>query len=277
MKLIDSCDLYTVGVFDSDYTFPGKRKTEKRTVEYYEIEVFDQNGGTTFLGNEPHKIRKGLVICAKPGFIRYSELPLRTFYLKVKAFDKDINSILDSIPDAFSVRDFETPITILKSMLAAQTEGDNLYRHAKFFEFLSILNKDALRFQQLSTIDKRGGDAVSDGIEYIENNYSSKCTLEDIAAHVHFSPVYFHGVFKRAIGKTPYEYVTEVRIESAKQKLILSDDDISAIAQSCGFSTQSYFNHVFKKFVGINPGTFRRIHLNKLYNYDGEFTPKEKK
>ena len=270
---------YFVGVFDSSNTFPEKKVTDNRRVECYEIEIYTENGGTSYINGVPHKIRVGLMLVSKPDDHRYSELPLRTNYIKISTADDELRDFLDGLPTEMLTTVPEVYSEIIKEMLCAEALDDEFLFHSGFFRLLSMLKKDAERYKLLyENADTVRRDAVSRGLDFIERNFTKKCTLSDIAAHVHLSEIYFHTVFKSAIGKTPYEYVNSLRLEEAKRRLLTSYSEksgFSDIAFDCGFSSQSYFNHAFKKSTGMTPGEYRKKKLDKYLSYGG-LAPKKR-
>ena len=64
--------------------------------------------------------------------------------------------------------------------------------------------------------------------------------------------------FRENMWKTPILYLTEFRIEKAKQELLTGDKAIVDIAFSCGFESASYFNRVFRKQTGMTPMEYRK-------------------
>ena len=68
-------------------------------------------------------------------------------------------------------------------------------------------------------------------------------------------------LFKKETGKNFLEYVTELRIQKAKNYLIQTDYDIAEIAASVGYGDLKYFSKLFRKNTGLSPSEFR-----KLYN-----------
>jgi AraC-like DNA-binding protein len=261
---------YGFGIFDSGKTFPNQTLTKRHVVANYEIEFYTEPCGTTYINDSPCKIRPGRVLCIKPGTERYSELPLRSHYLKVTPTGSETDKILDGILDRFMSVRIERYTDIIHQMLAAESRGDSLLCHAKYLEIIALLAEESKRQEKIRMLDGNGRDAVSRGLDYIEAHYSGKCTLRDIAAHAHFSSVYFHGIFKKAIGKTPNEYLAEYRIERAKEMLLIEDMDIARIAVAAGFSSQSYFNYAFKNAVGQTPREYRERSLEKYFSYDGK-------
>ena len=263
---------YTCGIFDSSHSFPGVSVTRERPVTCYEIELYTGNGGVTYVNGVPHQIRKGQVLFVKPRSVRYSELPLKTYYLKISADVKSLEPMLDSLEEWFSVNDWEYGQRLLLAMLEARAGGNSLLCHAKLLEFLSWLSSENDRATRLRGIERqKSREAVSLAMEYMEANFREKCTLEEIAEHVHLSPVYFHGIFRRAVGKSPYEYVTRLRIEEAKRLLLTAGLSMAEISDACGFSSQSYFNHVFKGRIGITPRDYRRQMLEGYFDIHGIF------
>ena len=264
---------YFVGVFDSANTVPEKKVTDGRTVDCYEIEIYTENGGTSYVNGVPYKIRVGLVLVSKPNDYRYSELPLRTNYIKVRAVKGELQAFLCELPTELITTAPELYAEIIKEMLCAEASDDEFIFHSGFFRLLSMLKKDSERYKLLyENADTTRRDAVSLGLDFIERNFTKKCTLSDISKHVHLSQIYFHTVFKSAIGKTPYEYVNSLRIEEAKRRLLTSYSEktgFSDIAFDCGFSSQSYFNHAFKKSTGMTPGEYRKKNLEKYLSYGG--------
>lgn len=99
--------------------------------------------------------------------------------------------------------------------------------------------------------------------KYIDTNYSATLTLGALADHCHGSLYHLHRTFKRITGKTPIEYVQQVRIKKAMESLIDSDRTIADIAATVGISNTSYFITLFKKKTGYTPTDYRQLNNDK--------------
>ena len=97
---------------------------------------------------------------------------------------------------------------------------------------------------------------VIDIINYVKRHFNGKLTLNDIADHVSFSVSYVSRIFKSETGESLSAFINRVRIDHAKAAL-LSDTSLVEIAMECGFEDQSYFNKVFKKYVGCTPSAYK--------------------
>lgn len=102
---------------------------------------------------------------------------------------------------------------------------------------------------------------------YIDNNYQKELTLSQVAKYIYLSDSYFAHSFKNKFGISPKSYILKVRIETAKELLENTDNKISDIALSVGFSSQQRFNDIFKKQVGVTPLKHRQntklLRMNK--------------
>lgn len=95
---------------------------------------------------------------------------------------------------------------------------------------------------------------------YIEEHYKEKIVLEDLASLVDLNPIYFSVLFKNETGLNFSSYLTEVRMEKAKNLLCNTNETISAIAEAVGYKDARYFSQTFTKIVGIKPILYRRLH-----------------
>ncbi len=94
--------------------------------------------------------------------------------------------------------------------------------------------------------------------EYLNDNFKEKISLDIISRDVGVSKYYLHRLFREINGNTPLEYLKNIRLEKAKNKLQHSKDSIFEIAFKCGFDNSAYFSNVFKKHVGLSPTQFRK-------------------
>lgn len=94
---------------------------------------------------------------------------------------------------------------------------------------------------------------------YVQENYAQPISLEEVAALVHFSPVYVSSVFKKVTGSNFSNYLTEVRIEQAKNLLRTSFTGIAEIARQVGYNDARHFSKLFIKTVGIKPIEYRKF------------------
>lgn len=83
-------------------------------------------------------------------------------------------------------------------------------------------------------------------------------SLEELALEAGMSRFHFARAFRRSTGKSPHQYLTELRVERAKQMLAHSDRPIVEIALAAGFGSQSHFTHTFRRATGVTPGDWRR-------------------
>ena len=96
-------------------------------------------------------------------------------------------------------------------------------------------------------------------LEYMEQNYRSSITLEELASVAGMNPRYFCGIFKKITHQTPMDYVAMYRIDHAANLLADTDLSITAISFECGFNECSYFIRTFKKYKHITPYQYRKM------------------
>lgn len=94
---------------------------------------------------------------------------------------------------------------------------------------------------------------------YIHDHYQEKLELEDTAGQVYLSPSYLGIVFKQQTGQNYTDYVTDVRMEKAKEFLRNIDLTISEVAFAVGYKDVRYFSKIFKKKIGITPKEYRKL------------------
>jgi AraC family transcriptional regulator len=94
-------------------------------------------------------------------------------------------------------------------------------------------------------------------LDYIHTYYNRDLSLVELAALVELSPNYFVQLFKQSTGVTPYQYVLNYRIKTAKRLLAQSDLSIAQVAQNVGFFDQSRLTKLFRQHVGVTPKQYR--------------------
>lgn len=95
-------------------------------------------------------------------------------------------------------------------------------------------------------------------IKYIHDNYAKELSLQDIARQIYLSPDYFSRLFKKEVGCTYAEYLTKVRVETAKSLLSNPGLSIAEVARKVGYHDPNYFSRVFRKVVGVSPSDYRQ-------------------
>jgi AraC family transcriptional regulator len=99
---------------------------------------------------------------------------------------------------------------------------------------------------------------ISRVIEFIDEHLGEPILVDRIAATVHLSPFHFARMFRRAMGQSPHVFITQHRMERAKNLLSHSDIPLAELASFIGFQTQAHFTEVFHKYTGTTPRVFRR-------------------
>lgn len=98
--------------------------------------------------------------------------------------------------------------------------------------------------------------------DYISKHYMDESlSVKDISAYVFLSTSYVCTFFKNETGQTLNQYLTEYRMEKAKQLLLDGRFKIADISSRVGYSDGNYFGKSFKKYSGLSPSEYREQHL----------------
>src|SRR5438132_1453815 len=81
---------------------------------------------------------------------------------------------------------------------------------------------------------------------FIDENYSEAIDLKEISGRAYLSPFHFHRLFTRIYRKTPHRYLTNKRIEKAKD-LLAENKPVSDVCNEVGFESVGSFSVLFKK------------------------------
>jgi len=118
-----------------------------------------------------------------------------------------------------------------------------------------ILNIIKLNTQSLENKNK---NIIDDIKKYIQEHYSENLSLDFLSKVFFMNPYYISQLFSKKTNKTYLDYVTEVRIQKAKELLLNTDMMIYEIAQKVGYNNAKYFSRVFEKVEGCNPSVYRK-------------------
>ena len=91
---------------------------------------------------------------------------------------------------------------------------------------------------------------------YIRHHLSEPVSVERMAEEFYISRPYLSAKFKKETGQTLTDFILSEKTEEAKRLLRYSDKSLSAISSYLGFSSQSHFIRVFRKYAGVNPGEY---------------------
>ncbi len=126
-------------------------------------------------------------------------------------------------------------------------------------ELLFLLNTHRPAIQNRPS-DKaiRDGERIKVMLQYIQENYESELSIEQIAQSVMISESECLRCFRSTIGTTPIQYVKQFRIQKAAELLGDTQMKISDIGARCGFQEMSYFAKTFRELRGCTPSEYRK-------------------
>ena len=121
--------------------------------------------------------------------------------------------------------------------------------------YIARLHKAQTARQQTS--DNKNA-ALDEIIKYIRSNFGGNLSLDFLAEQAHISREYLSRKFKNYTGTNLSDFITEVRIERAKQLLRSSTHSITDISSYCGYTSLGNFQRFFKKLTGCSPSEYRK-------------------
>jgi len=147
------------------------------------------------------------------------------------------------VNDLFEINDIEALCLWIKKVLDRLLEEIN---NAEIDEGLAVLEN---------------------AMEHITQYYNEKLTLESVAKAASISPSHLSHLFKDKAGCTFVEFLTKVRIDSAKHLLRVTKLSVLEIALAVGYDSSSHFSSLFSRYEGISPVRYRQGFMEKYKRF----------
>lgn len=128
---------------------------------------------------------------------------------------------------------------------------------------LAVAGEPRSNRQQI-TVRKKDQQLVKYGIEFINQHFDDELTLATIAENAGVSYHHFSRMFKKISGYNFKEYLTMIRINKAKQLLKDTQNPITDISYTCGFSGHKQLIFAFNKYCRMTPTEFRKNYLTAM-------------
>lgn len=162
-----------------------------------------------------------------------------------RAYRDSMNHILDTMISEDTVDDASTA-----TMLALLMK-----------QFLLSCNRYCIFH---TTPDSHNNDEyILSAVQYINENYHTAITLNNLAERAGLSPSHFSKKFRATTGTGMKEYLTYVRLNHAAMELLSTNHSITDVALNCGFNDSNYFKDAFKKMFEMSPRTYRNTKSTK--------------
>lgn len=183
--------------------------------------------------------------------------------------------------DKFSREPFELSDSMIKKLAEIVKEGRNVFmppynipvydmkkkRNQLFgseqmlrlmLEYFLVKLIREYRFNENADETGEATAEISEIIKYVSDNYLEKITIDELAFLFKTNRATLCKKFKAATGKTLIEFINGRKLESAKKKILTSQDTFTRIADELNFESIHYFTRFFKKMTGESPKEFRK-------------------
>ena len=275
--------------FENDspiYAFFGVERRDKNmhSHDFWELSYVYEGRGTRYTDGSVLPIREGEFLLISPktehcivsppkengSLVRVCNVLVKQAYM-----DKIINRYREM--DSFVDYDFTK---ILNEALCLQLSDDSRIVHNQLMAIAHEYNHSGegsdyiiescminlliyiARLHKEQTIKQQTSDnkneALDEVIKYIRSNFGGNLSLAFLAEQAHISREYLSRKFKNYTGTNLSDFITEVRIERAKQLLRSSTHSITDISSYCGYTSLGNFQRFFKKLTGCSPSEYRK-------------------
>jgi AraC-like DNA-binding protein len=155
------------------------------------------------------------------------------------------------------VHDLESPQPSRRRVAFLEIES-RLLRFAQAVPVQDVAGRDPKTGKLM--IETGGLNRVEQMALFIAQHYTDKITADQISKAAGLHPNYAMALFKKALGITLVDCVTQHRVSHAQRLLVTSDEKIIEVALSSGFTSLSRFHEAFKRWCGCSPKEYRNKH-----------------
>ncbi|QJD86296.1 helix-turn-helix domain-containing protein [Cohnella herbarum] len=272
-QLLDiSNTLIEIGEVSYSFEADGWR-LESQTMTKLTFLYFEKIQGTFVLNGIPIQLNRKSSFMLEPGMTvearsvsgHETKLYMITFdmyRLSEKSASRRVFDQVDSFPITGSIQQDQYRIQRLVLMIAEEFNEEN----NGLISDQSGKNRACLHMYELLELLLGSTPAVLPGgekrailmtIPYMHRAYDSDLTLERLAELAGMHPSYYSQMFKQEMNRSPITFLTEIRMNRAKEELLMTGRKMSEVAKRVGYQDSFYFSRRFKEYTGCAPTLYR--------------------
>lgn len=245
--------------------------------EYPEIAFVMSGKGKYRIDGTIYNIEEGDILILNAGVLHQYDMvdepnPTTEFFVgftgfQFRDYEPDVIPLINGEPVVKTSGELKQKFFRLCSQIEAETSD---YREGRSYMLKSY------GIQLLMLMARIGTEPVSLGgtyqldignkkkileyiMNYFEEHYNEKISLERLAGSIYMSPFYLSRVFKAETGDTPIKHLTKIRLEKAREILLSGNvAGIQEVAAAVGYDDSYYFSKLYKKYYGETPTQTRR-------------------
>ena len=164
----------------------------------------------------------------------------------------------------------EKMIHELSQSLSSGKEGWEAESSLVFQKILLAISRSYNSLSGKENLREGTGERINKVISILEKNYTRDYTVSELAALVHTSPRNFSRLFRKVAGRSPIEYLLELRLAKGAELLAGTSGSCVAIGEKCGFRDSNYFSRKFREKYGLAPRLYRKYHNGKYGKKPGK-------
>lgn len=245
----------TAGYYDASSPFTTFNSVGRD--DYYLLYLVDGQL-SVIINNKEHTIKKGSAVIFPPKY-RYKYFgnpPIHYLYVHFTG------SYADRFLEECGFVDL--PCIIENDFSVEMQSKFNLMINAFLYKDPLYIQKSACLLQEIlisiyeNAKDKAEDSPLKASLKYIHNFFTSKIDIPYLANLENLSNSRYVTIFKKQMGKSPNEYIIDLRLQLAKSLLENTNMSIRQISESVGYTDQYFFSRLFKKHIGVSPQAYRK-------------------
>lgn len=267
-------DKLTVKHFRKDYFY-----MEEHFHSWYEMTYLADGQRNFFIKDTKYTVQKGDLVFIAPSDIHRSFDANPSEYEKIElCFDPAWVARAQAIAPDFALQfPFDQEVRILRlgpeeqeyvesiffKMIYEMKRQPSGYTYEVTMLLTQLLMFSTRQYQLPAShqpLTLPAADNITKMIRYINDNYTERLYLDELAAIFHFNPSYLSHRFKEVTGISFIDYVNSVRVKEAQKLLVRSATPVTDVAMQCGFTNLTHFGRVFKDMTGSTPTAYRKNH-----------------
>lgn len=240
-RLYDEVEKFVQSYHEALYALSSIKRPYQ--VQFYSHLTIENQQGITY----PYDLEKKLLEAVTSG--RVDDVPLyyKKYIDSLVAYSKNTDEIEEKVSEFLillsrQIMDSGITMTVNKNIGVFKLQD----------ELMSIANHIHSMYYSKSK------DIMVLAKEYIADHYDKAITLEEVAEAVNLSPQYFSKTFKERAGSSFIDYLTELRVERAKELIRSKQKSVKEVCYHVGYKDPNYFSRVFKKYTGVSPSDYRQ-------------------